>query len=556
MWLALLLSLVALLFFLSPPRPIVGAFYVPGYPLVGNACQVLHNPSRVFLLWAQTCGHALFVIHLGRTPVLVVNSHADVHDLWLLHSLALGSRPTLHTFHNVVSAVHGLTVGSTPAGASYRRKKKTLSLELSALKVQSKALLGNAQREALLSTNASSVQKLLSLDSGHESGFPPILSHIDVCSSECIAQLLSQPAETSLLLETQYYVLSAAIRLTYGIVLDCHGRDASLANTIMATENKIIRMRSLVANYQDYIPGLQSFPLRCMFDASAAKWRQQRDSYMHSLYQSFLVQLHGGLFLANHSMLAHILRAKASPMTLSESELQSICLTMVSAGLDNSALTFDHLMGHFSHDYGQDMQERLWKELMLQSNGSLTAAWDAATYGTCSYAMALLHEALRFFSVLPLGLPRQTTKPARFRGLYIPANTIVVMNNYAANHDPAAFESPFEFFPDRWLDPNGNLITPNHFSFGAGSRKCAGSHLALKELHTLLCRVVLLFRIKPPHDNRFKMCLDPFEGNLCPTGTSFEPKEFRIRLEPREGKECDELRDRLRDYRIPQERAK
>ncbi|KAF5209221.1 hypothetical protein E0198_004497 [Clavispora lusitaniae] len=490
MWLALLLSLVALLFFLSPPRPIVGAFYVPGYPLVGNACQVLHNPSRVFLSWAQTCGHALFVIHLGRAPVLVVNSHADVHDLWLLHSSALGSRPTLHTFHNVVSAVHGLTVGSTPAGA------------------------------------------------------------------ECIAQLLSQPAETSLLLATQYFVLSAAIRLTYGIVLDCHGRDASLANTIIATENKIIRMRSLVANYQDYIPGLQSFPLRCMFDARAAKWRQQRDAYMHSLYQSLLVQLHGGSFLANQSMLANILRAKASPMTLSESELQSICLTMVSAGLDNSALTFDHLMGHFSHDYGQDMQERLWKELMLQSNGSLATAWDAATYGTCGYAMALLHEALRFFSVLPLGLPRQTTKPVRFRGLYIPANTIVVMNNYAANHDPAAFESPFEFSPDRWLDPNGNLITPNHFSFGAGSRKCAGSHLALKELHTLLCRVVLLFRIKPPQDNRFKMCLDPFEGNSCPTGTSFEPKEFRVRLEPREGKECDELRDRLRDYRIPQERAK
>lgn len=505
MWLSLFLLLVTLgvLALFPTHRPIVGAYYIPGYPLIGNTWQVLHNPSKVFSAWAKRCGQSSFVIHLGYTPVLVVNSFADVHDLWLLHSIALGSRPTLHTFHNVISAVQGLTVGTTPAGDSYKRKKKCLSQKLSATNVAG----------------------------------PDITETIDICSKEFLGNLLTFPRPDRLLLmHAQYYVLSAALRLTYGVVLDCHGSDTDFANNIISTESQIIRMRSLVANYQDYIPILQRFPFRWFFEARATYWSSRRDAYMRDLYSHFLSDLHQGLQLASRCMLAHILREKFSPMSLSETELQSICLTMVSAGLDNTALTFDHLMGQLSQpQYGYSMQEQLYGSLLAISNNNTLSAWKNAAISTdCAYATALLLESLRYFSVLPLGLPRKTLKDVHFKGMYIPQNTVVVMNNYAANHDSNVFDNPSVFNPSRWLNREGELIpSASHFSFGAGSRKCSGNHLATKEMYTLLCRMVLLFHIREPEESSYLMELDPFAGNQCPTATSFEPREFRVSLKPR-----------------------
>lgn len=513
MWLAfyLILLTVILLALLPAQRPIVGALYIPGYPLLGNTLQVLHNPSKVFSKWVDRYGQSSFVIHLGYTPVLVINSFAEVHDLWVLHSTALGSRPTLHTFHNIVSAVQGLTVGSTPAGDSYKRKKKCLSQQLSATKV----------------------------------GGRDITEAIDSCSRKCLRYLYASALQERLaLVHAQYYVLSAAIRLTYGLTLDCHGTDAEFANNIITTENHIIRMRSLIANYQDYVPILQIQPIRWVFESRATHWSNKRDAYMRELYSNFLDDLHKGRKLASHSMLASIVREKFSSMSLSEAELQSICLTMVSAGLDNSALTFDHLMGQLSQpQYGYDMQERLYNDLLAATNNDIGKAWENAARSTdCAYAMALLQESLRNFSVLPLGLPRKTLKKVQYRGMSIPENTIVIMNNYAANHDASVFEEPFQFKPTRWLDDQGEIIrSASHFSFGAGSRKCSGNNLAMKEMYTLLCRMVLLFQIREPKDSSYLMDLDPFAGNECPTGTSFEPREFRVKLQPRQDEEFSQF---------------
>lgn len=484
-------------------QPVVGVFCIPGWPYFGNTWQVLNNPSKVFSEWSEKYRQSCFVIHLGNTPVVVVNSFSGVHDLWLLNSLALGSRPTLHTFHNVVSAVQGLTVGSTPAGESYKRKKKCLSLHLSA-----KTIAG-----------------------------AEITETIDYCSRKCLQNLANSPGKDLLLLRhAQYYVLSAAIRLTYGINLDCHAADKDFACNIIETENHIIRMRSLIANYQDYISLCQVPPIRWFFESRAKYWSNKRDAYMRELYSKFLDNMHQGTRLASQCMLAHILREKFSAMSLSEVELQSICLTMVSAGLDNSALTFDHLIGQLSQpSYGYTMQEKLYDELLTTSKNSISRAWSDTLVSTdCAYAMALILESLRHFSVLPLGLPRKTLKGVHYSGMYIPQGTIVIMNNYAANHDSGVFKNPYQFNPCRWLDEHGALNdSASHFSFGAGSRKCSGNHLATKELYILLCRMALLFRIKETKHSCYKMELDPFEGNLWPSATSFEPKEFRVSLEQR-----------------------
>lgn len=514
----LVVSLVFLAWCASTPSSslVAGAFSVPGFPVVGNAIQLYHNPSAVLARWAQIYKNPVLLVKLGSTPVLVINDYHHAYNLFTKHSIALGSRPLLFTFHKVVSAVQGLTVGSTPAGASFQRKKKAISQHLSRSQLQSSMVADILDRHACLALK-------------------PLLAESLRGTHNCRTEL----NDVSMLLPAQHFVLGVAIDLTYGRTLNCNCLDRDLAADIIATEAHIIRSRALISNYQDYLPWLKRWPFRWFLTRDARRWRDRRDRYMRALYDDFQCRMHDNDLEAGRCMMAQILSSKLNVLT--SAELQSVCLTMVSAGLDNGALTFNHIMGQFSYRNGYRLQEELHRSLVDLYKNDVLGAWKLASVSMeCDFALAIILEALRYFTVLPLGLPRLTTKAFTYNGLAIPANHIVVLNAYAANHDPEQFTQPYSFDPHRWLDNNGKL-KPScqimHLTFGLGSRKCSGEHLALQEIYTLLCRTVLLFRIRRPTNGQYLMELDPFAGNANPTATSFEPAEFRVWLRPREGSE-------------------
>lgn len=510
----------------APRSSVKGTCKLPGYPIVGNALHLYRNPSLVLGQWAKSYRLPFLLVHLGPTPVVVVHGFHHALRLYSTNLVALNSRPTLYTFHHVVSAIQGFTVGTTPAGASFRRKKKCISAHLAASAVDS----------ALITT---------ALDTHSRLALRSVLSHCLSGAANCRTVL----SDICMLEPAQHFVLGLAVDITYGYTLDCKQRDAALAAEIVATENEIIRTRALFLNFQDYLPVFRYWPLSMFRSSSAEYWRDKRDRYMLELYGGFARRLAKNDPAAARCMLGQIVGDATRYRHLSAEEIQSVCLTMVSAGLDNILLTYNHIMGLFSYPkQGYRIQERIYARL-LDAYGDPASAWENVPLKTeCTYALAVIHEALRHFSVLPLGLPRLTTRRINFNGMTVPENTIVVMNTYAANHDPLVFPDPAKFDPDRWLNSNGELKSRSeiqHLTFGVGSRKCSGDILAVKELYVLLCRTVLLFRIRRPTNTNYHMELDPFVGNLCPTGTSFEPKEFRVWLCPRQGPKMLDIHDML-----------
>lgn len=487
-------------------KTVKGACYVPTFPIIGNAWQLRKNPSAVLAKWSQMYKNPVLVVHMGSVPVVVVNNHQIALSLW--SSTALASRPQPYTFHHVVSAVQGLTVGTTPAGDSFRRKKRCLARHLPIAPVE----------QAVDKHSRAAIQQLL------------------VQAVQNVFQCRIPSADTNMLGVAQNYVLGVAVEITYGTTLDCMAKHRGLAAEIVSTENHIIRTRALFANWQDFLPVWAPWLIR-----SAASWRDRRDSYMRRLYGDFEARMQTGDPKTRASILGRIASEKTQ---LTPAEIQSVCLTMVSAGLDNGSLTFNHIMGHFSHaEYGYAIQDTLHTHLIAMY-GDTVSAWDGVVSVECDYAVAVIHEALRFFSVLPLGLPRLTTKPVCVHGVLIPQNTIVVMNSHAANHDESVFPNLADFDPDRWLE-NGKLKSANHMTFGWGMRRCSGDKLAMNELYTLLCRTVLLFHVRRPTDAQYLMDLDVFRSNACPTATSFEPKEFRVWLRLRHGPRISEIHSRL-----------
>lgn len=507
---------------------IEGCLAIPGYPIVGNYFQVLNNPSLVYINWMKKYKTKIFQIRLGSVRAVVVNTYEDVSEIWIKHSCSVNSRPVLHLFHNIVSATQGFTVGSTPAGPSYKNKKKAISMALNHRNVINLRSLFDKETKY-------TIKKIIK--NNLELQGPPSCNTCRYSRS-----LLS---DIDFLPYAQLFVLRTAIYVTYGITLDVYGGDRSLAGEIIEVESNIMRFRAPFANTEDYFPLVSYLPFAKA--AKAQEYRDRRDKYMNYLFVELKKRLAKGDGAASNSLIGKIISSDEGTSKLNSAEVQSICLTMVSAGLDNTSLNLDYMLGILSQpQYGYLCQQKAFDELIKLYDNDVCTAWDkVAIEVKCNYIVAFIKEAMRSFTVLPVGMPRLSTKTINYKGITIPKNTMMLMNAYAANHDPDEFNNPYVFRPERWIDTSsGEVLSKkvvDHMSFGAGSRMCSGNHLAFNEMYVLICRIILTFKVRRPTSGQYLMSLDPFSSNLQPQAISFEPKPFKVKLEPRHNENSDKL---------------
>lgn len=79
------------------------------------------------------------------------------------------------------------------------------------------------------------------------------------------------------------------------------------------------------------------------------------------------------------------------------------------------------------------------------------------------YVEAVLHEILRFCTIVPLGIFRATSQDANVNGYIIPKGTMVITNLYSVHFDEKYWNDPGVFSPERFLDSNGNFVRREAF---------------------------------------------------------------------------------------------
>ncbi|CAJ2514334.1 Uu.00g024530.m01.CDS01 [Anthostomella pinea] len=134
------------------------------------------------------------------------------------------------------------------------------------------------------------------------------------------------------------------------------------------------------------------------------------------------------------------------------------------------------------------------------------------------YLGAVIQEALR---VHPGVLTRQMrvspdvpvtyVDSAKGKTYVVPPGAVTSMSPHITHRDPDAFEDPYEFRPQRWID-NPKLARYFH-GFARGSRNCVGMTLARREMALILATLILKY--------------DLYTGQKGPTMELYDTKRAR-----------------------------
>ncbi|KAJ3360864.1 hypothetical protein GGF31_002611 [Allomyces arbusculus] len=218
------------------------------------------------------------------------------------------------------------------------------------------------------------------------------------------------------------------------------------------------------------------------------------------------------------TFLGHVLQRDA---TLTRDEMLSTAVDLLFAGIDTTSRSLLNIMNLLSRH--PEAQTKLRNEIIAVAGADANATLDAKHLAKLKYMKNVIKEAMRLYSVVPIG-GRILPHDAVVGGYLIPADTEVMFGMDVMSHDPKYFADPESFNPDRWdakdIHPFASL------PFGFGARMCVGRRIAEMEMTVFLAHLLRKFEIMPsppPTDLVFNLVIaneKPMPLKFRPLGTT------------------------------------
>jgi len=373
---------------------------------------------------------------MGYKRIIIANSYQAVKELWIDNQSALISRPMLYTFHTVVSSSQGFTIGTSPWDESCKQRRKAAATALNRPAVASYMPIVDLESKCSI--------RDLYIDSKR--------GELEINPKPYFQRFaLNTVTSSSALSDVQSLTLNYGTRMS--------SVDDTMLKEIVAVEAGISRFRSTSNNWQDYLPFLRYLPFSSK-TSEAEEFRLRRDAYMDRLLGQLKAEIKDGSDIS--CITGNILKDPDAKLNEGEgplakaliraAEIKSICLTMVSAGLDTVPANLIQGLAYLATPHGQQIQQTAYTALMHSYSSPVDAWYAVLKEEKVAFISAFVRETLRYYTVIAMSLPRASVKPITYQGATIPAGTLFYMNARGADFDSSRFSDPYRFDPDRYME--------------------------------------------------------------------------------------------------------
>ncbi|KAL6909559.1 hypothetical protein ACP4OV_001840 [Aristida adscensionis] len=446
-----------------PPGP-------PGLPVLGNLHQMGALPHRS--LRALAARHAgggggVMMVRLGAVRAAVVSSAAAAREVMKVHDGECCSRPDTAGARRL-SYGHK-DVAFAPYSDYWREMRKLFVVELlSARRVHATAHAREAQVEKLIGRLSCAEGKPVFLEDhifGFMDGYIGTVAFGNVYGSEQFAHkkrfhdVLNDAMRAKASFSAEDYFPNAA------------GRLADRLTGAAARREQVFR--DLDAFF-DLIIDHHLDPDRATPDAGPD-----------------LIDVLVGLLKAEH---------RQGSFAFTRDHIKGLLSNVFTASVDTSSVTMVWAMAELMRN--PHMLKKVQEEVRaVVGNKERVQLEDVPKL---KYLKMVVKETLRLHPAVPLLLPRETLRHVDICGYNVPAKTRLFVNAWAIGRDPASWDNPEEFNPDRFegkdVDFNGT-----HFElvpFGAGRRMCPGMAMGVATMEFTLANLLYCFDWELPEGVR------------------------------------------------------
>lgn len=179
-----------------------------------------------------------------------------------------------------------------------------------------------------------------------------------------------------------------------------------------------------------------------------------------------------------------------SGQPMSDREVRDACLAVFFAGHETTACLLSWTWYVLSQR--RDIEEKMVAELQA---ANVSEDSPASVVERLPYTQNVLREVLRLYPPA-YGFGRRALRDTAVGDHPVAAGTTVLMSPWAIHRDPAYFDRPEQFIPERW---EGGLASrlPRfaYFPFSSGPRRCVGSSYATMEATIAIATILPRFQL-------------------------------------------------------------
>ncbi|KAL1542026.1 cytochrome P450 71A9-like [Salvia divinorum] len=394
-------------------------------------------------------------LQLGFTPVLVVSSANKARDIFKNHDLAFSGRPALYAF---AKTCYNLSCVSTASyGAYWREARRIMVLEVMTAK----------RVESFRHIRAEEVGRMIDFISGTAPDPVDLSSAVFAMSNNVVSR--------------------AAFGVSGGggagkgrSFKEIFGEAQSLAGEF---------------NVADYFPGLGWVNRVNGVDRRLAENFRDLDGFFERVIGEHRDQ--AAEDSGEGDIIDGLLRVQKES-ELTDDQLKAVLLDVFVAGTETSAATIVWTMTELIRN--PTVERKAQRQVREIAKGKPMV--EESDLPKLTYLKQVIKESFRLHPPAPLMVPRETTEPCAIDGgrYHIPAKTRVFFNLAAMSADPAVWENPSKFSPERFEDSEVDF-RGKHFEllpFGAGRRGCPGINFSIPVVELAMANLLFRFDWKLP----------------------------------------------------------